>query len=146
MAIHEHAAQHLASAFVCGRWQIDELVERGRDAFGKRWRWLRPLAQRLILALGENRRPSRCRVLKFLRQDSGFQHACREYDLRPSGLQRRRPEMAPAVGLPGAGDLPPLVTVGELADWLELRPEELDWFADRRQLERTLPPGPLRHY
>jgi hypothetical protein len=146
MTMHEHAAQHLASAFVCGRWQIEELVDRGADAFGKRWRWLRPLAQRLVLALGETRRPSRRRVLEFLRQDSGFRRACREYELRPSGLQRRRPEMSPAAGPPAAWDVPPLVTVGELADWLELRPEELDWFADRRQLERSLPPGPLRHY
>lgn len=146
MTIHEYAAQHLAAAFVCGRWQIEELVDRGADALGKRWRWLRPLAQRLILALGETRRPSPWRVWNFLRQDSGFCRACREHDLWPSGLQRRRPEMAPAVGLPGAWDLPPLVTVGELADGFELRPEELDWFADRRQLERTLPPGPLRHY
>lgn len=67
MTTHMHAAQHLASALVCGRWEINELIERGGDAFGKRWRWLRPLAQRLVLALGENRRPSRCRVLKFLR-------------------------------------------------------------------------------
>lgn len=146
MTTHVHAAQHLASALVCGRWEINELVERGGDALGKRWRWLRPLAQRLVLALGENRRPSRCRVLKFLRQDSGFRRACRKHDLRPSGLQRRRPQMAPAMGQPGTWDLPPLVTVGELADWLELRAEELDWFADRRQLERSLPPGPLRHY
>jgi len=146
MSTHEQLASHLAAAWTYGRWQVDELVERGQDAFGRRYRWLRPLAQRLVSALGGKRRPSRRRVLDFLRQDAGFRRVRRQQDLRPTGLQRRRPEMVPTDGPPAGWDIPPLVTPGELADWLAIRPEELAWFADQRQRERTLPPGPLRHY
>ncbi len=146
MSTHDQAASHLAAALTYGRWQVAELVAHGQDAFGQRGRWLRPLAQRLVLALGENRRPSRRRVFEFLRQDPGFRRVCRQRDLRPTGLQRRRPEMVPADGPPAEWDIPPLVTLGELAAWLTLRPEELDWFADQRQQERLLPAGPLRHY
>jgi len=146
MTIQEQVARHLAAAFVCGRWQIEELVERGGDACEKGGRWLRPLVQRLMQALGYTRRPSRWRVLKFLRQDPGLRRACVKHELRPIGLQWRRPEMAPADGRPTTWQLPPLVTIGELADWLDLRAAELDWFADARHLERHVPEGPLRHY
>jgi RNA-directed DNA polymerase len=146
MAAHEYVARALASAFVCGRWETDELVEQGADALGKRWRWLRPLVGRLLLTVGAQRRPSRFRVMAFLRQDAGLRRACRENAVRVGGLQRHRPVMAPAGARPASWEVPPLVTVGELADWLDVLPEELDWFADRRHLERRRPAGPLRHY
>src|SRR5690606_23804452 len=49
-------------------------------------------------------------------------------------------------GAPQQWTVPPLRSIGELAGWLNLRPNELDWFADCRMLEGKLPPGPLRHY
>ena len=146
MATPEFVARSLASAFVCGRWDVDQLVDRGADALGKRWRWLRPLTRRLLLAFGEDRRPSGRAVLKFLQQDEAFHRACRDHDVQLGGLQRRRPEMAPWAGTPASWAVPPLTTLGELADWLGLQPAELDWFADRRSWERTVPLGPLRHY
>ncbi len=146
MATQRFVADYLASAFVCGRWECDDLVDRGADALGRRWRWLRPLAQRALHTLGHDRRPSRFQVLRFLRQDEGLRRACHKHDVRVGGLQRKPPEMAPTAGHPVNWDVPPLVTVGELADWLDLKLTELDWFADRRGLERKVPRGPLRHY
>lgn len=40
----------------------------------------------------------------------------------------------------------PLHTIGDLQDLLGLSPESLAWFADTKQLERTVPDEPLRHY
>ena len=54
--------------------------------------------------------------------------------------------MAPALGGPAAWAVPPLVTVGELAAWLNLDLDQLEWWADRRSLERSMPDGPLRRY
>jgi hypothetical protein len=54
--------------------------------------------------------------------------------------------MCPAAGPPRRWKPFPLRTVGELGEWLNLRPNELAWFADCRTLEAKLPPGPLRHY
>lgn len=146
MATQRFVADYLASAFVCGRWECDDLVTRGADALGRRWRWLRPLAQRALHALGHDRRPSRFQVLQFLRQDQGLRRACHKHDVTVGGLQRKPPEMAPAAGHPVTWDVPKLVTIGGLANWLALKPTELAWFADRRGLERKLPRGPLRHY
>src|SRR5947209_10025842 len=33
----------LAAAFLAGPWRLDDLIERGGQALGRRWRWLRPL-------------------------------------------------------------------------------------------------------
>jgi len=43
-------------------------------------------------------------------------------------------------------EVPPLVTPGELAQWLNVSPAELDWFADCYGRERERPEGALRHY
>ena len=45
-----------------------------------------------------------------------------------------------------AWQLPDLPTPGALADWLEISPARLDWFADRQGRQWQLPAGPLRHY
>jgi hypothetical protein len=54
--------------------------------------------------------------------------------------------MTPAAGAPASWAVPALATGAALADWLGLKPGELDWFADCRRRERHAPPGPLRHY
>jgi hypothetical protein len=54
--------------------------------------------------------------------------------------------MAPVDGAPASWSVPSLVTPGALAEWLGLRPRELDWFADCLGREADAPPGPLRHY
>jgi hypothetical protein len=54
--------------------------------------------------------------------------------------------MCPAAGPPQAWKVPPVCTIGELARWLNLTPNELEWFADCRTQEAKLPEGPLRHY
>lgn len=139
-------AHHLASAFVLGQWDEGSLVDRGADALGQRWRWLRPLVRRMIESLGRGHRPSRARVYDFLLGEPGFIRACRRHNVRHDGLQRKHAEMAPALGRPESWSVPSVVSEGELADWLAVEPAKLDWFADRRGLERKLPDGPLRHY
>jgi hypothetical protein len=42
--------------------------------------------------------------------------------------------------------LPQLPTLGDLAEWLELEPDELDWFADRWRVPAQNAGTPLHHY
>jgi hypothetical protein len=54
--------------------------------------------------------------------------------------------MTPEAGAPASWLLPPLPTSTALADWLGLRPAELDWFAGCRGRAADRKPGPLHHY
>lgn len=145
MASQESIARCLSSSFTSGHWNVEELVVRGEDALGKRWRWLRPLAGRLIQAFPETSRPRNWRVNRFLLSDAGFRRACRKHKLTV-GIAARRPEMAPSTGQPSSWDVPALVTQAELADWLGLSIKELDWLADRWASGRAHGAGPLQHY
>jgi hypothetical protein len=54
--------------------------------------------------------------------------------------------MCPAAGPPCKWRIRPIRTLGDLALWLNLMPEELAWLADCRTQEQKLPAGRLRHY
>ena len=54
--------------------------------------------------------------------------------------------MCPASGPPQKWKVRPIRTIGDLARWLNLMPEELFWLADRRSQEQKVPPGRLRNY
>jgi hypothetical protein len=136
----------LAEAFLSGGWDVDALVERGGRILGRRYRWLRPLARRVLTAFPEGARPRAARLAEFLRDDEGFRRARRRH--APALRFDRWPEpvMTPVPGPPGSWPVPKLTTPGELAQFLELEPAELDWFADCQARERTAPSEPLRHY
>jgi hypothetical protein len=54
--------------------------------------------------------------------------------------------MAPRNVAAHSWQVPALATTAELAEWLEVKVNELDWFADRQGRGRAAPAGPLRHY
>ena len=56
------------------------------------------------------------------------------------------PALVPAIGPPTGWGVPALATVEHLADWLDIDPDRLDWWADRRGLEADSRDGPLRRY
>jgi hypothetical protein len=112
---------------------------------GRRWRWLRPLARRIVESFSEGPRLRQVLVAKFLLADHGFLRACQKHRLKCED-----PIGAPAVMSPIAGgerwNVPAIVTVAALADWLGLTIGQLEWFADRRSLEYSCNRGRLRHY
>ena len=132
----------LAEALVEGPWQLEGVVSRGGLALGRRPRWLRPLARRLLETFPEGR-PSADRVADFLRVDARF---VANYPFAMSFRPRPAPVMAPSPGPPSTWPVPAIVTPLDLATRLGLELDELDWFADLRGLERTALEGPLRHY
>jgi retron-type reverse transcriptase len=54
--------------------------------------------------------------------------------------------MRPNPGAPATWPIPAITTAEELARFLDLELNELDWFADRQTRERTARSEPLRHY
>jgi RNA-directed DNA polymerase len=136
----------LAEAFLSGPWDLESLVERGGQLLGRRYRWLRPLARRVLGAFGEAPRPRVARLAEFLANDRHFQ---KEYEAEPLRLHFARwpgQGMAPAAGSPTSWRVPAITSPAALAGFLELEPHELDWFADCQARERSASVEALRHY
>ncbi len=137
-------AQTLADAALAGPLIVDGLVERWAEVFGKKRRWLRPLARRLVERFGEGKRPRHFQVVRFIRDDDGFNNAAARESAQ-SG-KSAKPKMCPAGKAARAWKVPRILTPGDLARRLDLPFDQLAWFADLRTLERLTPEGPLRHY
>ena len=140
----------LANSMVAGEATEDAVAARLAQTLKNRWRWIRPLARRYVARLGTEVRPRRRTVVQFLRTDVGLARA-----LRIHGEQVRIAEwIAPMSTMQPhrrarAWPVPAIETVGALAEWLEITPGELQWFADlKRMIARSEDgfEGPLSHY
>jgi hypothetical protein len=144
-------AHNLASAFLAGPWSQEDLVSRGAEACGGRFRWIAPLVRRVLVNFAAPSGFSDLRILTdFLLTDQGFCLAWARHRNHEESLVRRifwvPAAMTPVAGAPASWTLPTLTSPGALAKWLGLTPGELDWFADCQRRERQASPGPLRHY
>ena len=138
-------ARTIAAAFVAGPLELDGLVDRGIRLLGRRWRWLRPLARRVIASFGDGPRPRQSSVAKFIRRDAGFLRACDKYSLSLEELIATPATMCP-VKAATQWEVPEICSVAELSQWLGITIRELEWFADLRSLEYKVNQGRLRHY
>jgi hypothetical protein len=130
------------------------------------------VAARYVAAFGGKTRPRHREVVRFLIEDPGLRRAwakCRyELSLRSSlaGMGRVARELLDAplrhhlsiaewLGEPQRmqpvraaerWDLPIIESVGDLADWLSLSTDDLEWFADLKGLGNKLRNPKLQHY
>ncbi len=139
-------ARRLADEILCERLAAVTIVRRVGRLIGPSQRWLKSFAARIVKQFGDRRRPRRFHVERFVLGDKGFLKAWHKGLHLRHDLEREVPAMCPATGAPRDWPVPALRTKGEVARWLRLEPNELDWFADSRTQERSLPDGPLRHY
>ncbi|HEY2466299.1 MAG TPA: reverse transcriptase family protein [Terracidiphilus sp.] len=141
----------LAKSILAGHVSADAIVARLSFTLGREWRWLRPLVRRYHAKFGQGTRPRSRDVAKFLDQDSGLARALHLYrnQIQIAAWVTPSQQMQPAPTARG-WPIPPLESVGELADWLHISPGELLWFADlKRMIARRGPEaatGPLSHY
>jgi hypothetical protein len=137
----------LAKSFVAGEQAVERIVAHSSRILGKRWRWLRPLAQRYVDAFPGQTRPRHREVMRFLLRDRGFGRACSKYysELSAKQLLFEPQPMQPAAAA-RTWDVPAIETVGELAYWLEIDPGQLDWFADLAGLTHQSNRPQLDHY
>jgi RNA-directed DNA polymerase len=121
----------LARSFLAGEATVEDTFKRASQTLGRRWRWLRGVARRYVAIVEGRTRPRQREVAKFLREDDGFRTAWAKHSpeiwiqqwlVEP---QRMRP-----VAAAEAWPIPTIESAGDLAAWLEITPDELDWFAD----------------
>jgi len=105
---------------------------------GRRTKALTNLANRLVAMLGEGRRPRQAEVAEFLQARADFH---RLFPVAPNGLVRD--SMQPAAGAPEQWQVPALITLQALADWLQLTPQELHWLRANRRADHE---KPAHHY
>lgn len=140
----------LANSMIAGEATEDAIAARLAQTLGRKWRWIRPMARRYASRFGNAVRPRRRTVIHFLKTDEVLTRA----------LQIHRKVVGIAVWIPPTSvmqphraarrwPVPAIETVGALADWLQVTPSELEWFADlRRMIARREDgfEGPLSHY
>jgi hypothetical protein len=137
----------LARSILAGEPAPEQIAARCGRTLGRQWRWLRSLAQRYVRRFEHQVRPRRRDVVQFLRDDPGFQRACRKYadELRVAEWIAEAQRMQP-VSAARAWNIPPVESAGELANWLRLDAGEVEWFADLKGLEAIRGSARLRHY
>ncbi len=141
----KNIAHGLATAFVDGEFEVEQMVERARVLFGRRWRWIRPLAVRVTAFFGKHSHPRGTTVAKFILIDHGFKNAISQHNIKIADRLAPRPQMRP-IAKAQHWDLPNLCTPGELADWLGVTYSELEWFADLKLLASKKTQDKLGHY
>ena len=140
-------AERLAIAFLAGPWEAAALYERAVQVVGKRSRWLRRLSQTIHAnGIGQGSM-QRSTVAQWILDDRNFVRRCEYFDLEvQTAVWDERPTMLPAAGAPATWRLPSIASAGELAAWLGITADELDWFAGRRNWPRRVGDERSRHY
>ena len=135
----------LASAFLAGEATVGAIEARANRTLGRKWRWLGPLAKRYVAWLEGRPRPRHRDVVEFLRTDRRFPRAQASGKLKVAHWLPGPQRMSPVAAAAG-WDLPAIETPGMLAEWLEVTPEELEWFADWKGLCGKSGRPKLEHY
>ena len=141
----------LARSILAGEAALEPIVARAQNTLGRNWRWLRPMTRRYLQAFSGDLRPRHKVVVSFLAGDEGLRSAFSKYgaQVRIANWLREPKRMQP-VHAARQWQIPKIETVGDLANWLQISPSELGWFAHLRRREMVPEPdghdGPLSHY
>lgn len=146
MSPFKRFVRRLAQALLAGPIEVEEMRRRAQRLLPRKRAWVRRLAEELHLKLGQQRRP-RIREMEQLLASS---------ELVANGFEKDEPNIrdwvpnqsrfVPPFDARFAWSVPAWNTVGELAESLQVEPQLLEWFADRKGLERFAGPEPLRNY
>lgn len=141
-------ARNLAAAMLAGAWTEPGLRESAFRHLGNRSvRSQAALISRVLIAWQPSYPPDAPWLIRYFLQSRYFVSIARKQwkQNQPVNVVLEPPRFAPSPRFAGL-DIPRLATAGELAAWLDISLEHLDWFADtRRQQGRTLIPD-LQHY
>lgn len=144
----QHVARGLARAFICETDDPLELRRRGIAALGQTQTWLPRMVRRLEQHFGLPLNGQRFdEIVAHILIQPSFIAA---FERRPNPRLYRYFSLTPRMrDLPRALaklDLPKLHTLGDLAAWLGLSIDELDWLADVKSMARRTSKEALQHY
>lgn len=128
---------NLASAFLTSEWSVASLRDAAKQALAWPPRHAPKLVKQLLAA--QPAKPPVEALLRFLVANLKTAHPVRRIYIVPRAMK-------PPPAAMGQLDIPQLPTEAALADWLQLSPERLPWFADPSGRNRFHPDGPLRTY
>jgi RNA-directed DNA polymerase len=126
-----------------GPWSVAEIAYRFGQHIQKPHSWLKPLAKRLFSQFPN--RPSHIdEFTQVLSNDPAFRKRSTEGTLHAHYDVKYRPpgDVVPLHGW----NVPRWKSLGELAEWLQLAPEQLDWYADVRSINDDAHDACLEHY
>ncbi|MFM0289761.1 reverse transcriptase family protein [Paraburkholderia megapolitana] len=138
----------IAEAMLAGEPDKDSAAARVAAVLGEELPWLRQAAGGAIDRFGHRWDDTQAdEVAPFVADLPGFVSAWMSDErltviriLRRSPVQRRLPPPLAQI------EVPQLPTVGDLADWLELSPADLEWLANRWRVGAREGSSPLHHY
>ena len=140
-------ARALALAFLSAdRWSRPDLIRTGGIAIGVRRRWLYPLVNDVLAAYSIAPADRPRELADVIAANTTFRSA-----LRASASRKTRDRVVAWPVKPTHTVRRPFPTrsiddVGALAAWLGLTISELDWYADRSDMNRRATDRRLRHY
>jgi RNA-directed DNA polymerase len=137
----------LANAILSAEPSVDAIADRLSYVLDRKDRWVRSLALRYTASFPKKAVPRRREIIRFLRSDPGLAAAAR-HPYRPIRVARwitGSQAMRPATAAEG-WTVPPITTIGALAEWMKVTPEEVQWFADLKGLNYKRPQDQLEHY
>lgn len=139
--------QQLATAILAGEANTAQIVERCSETLGSRWPWLPSLAKTYVRNFNGQTRPRHREVEKFIRNHRAFQQAWSKHRRQIKVARWLFPgqKMQPAA-VATAWHLPRIDSIGDLAEWLAVSVEQLQWFADLKGLNHRSATPQLGHY
>lgn len=148
MAPREFVANTIAATLLAGEWSEAALAMRMAEAIGKSGRRVQRNIVRHVISTNPNEYPPSPEwLVRQLLETDDFHKLANMLARRrrPVAAELRSPKFQPVPGFVGLS-VPQLATGGELAAWLELSIDELDWFADERRQHSRSHMAALQHY
>jgi RNA-directed DNA polymerase len=144
MALKTLVARALAHAFLNGRWHVRVLMARGAEAVPDAAPWVRDLAIAVMQRWKTPPVHDERALTTFIERFEPFDTAWRRRTL-PHRLPAHLPLVTSGMGLT-RWPIKPLVSVTDVAQWLQVDDGQLEWFADRRGRNPNQATQPLMHY
>jgi RNA-directed DNA polymerase len=148
MTPRSHVAHALADTFLAREASVAAMIAGASWALGQPWPWLPALCGALHARTFEHFHSfSRTELAQLILDDPSYEAAWSPALAHPQILHYcvEAPIAAAAPAWLAALALPALATVGELAQWLNVPPAELGWFADQWRASGASAPA-LQHY
>jgi RNA-directed DNA polymerase len=148
MSRFDRLTRSVAAALLAGAWTPEDLNRRAARFFGRQQRRAR---RRLIRDLIQNAPtpypPNPSALIAHLRSSEHFLRlsSAKQARERAPFIVLDTPAFAPLSAFSKLG-FPELSAPGDLAEWLEVTPQQLDWLADARCLHRRTVIPVLQHY